>query len=88
MDKLIAVAVFDAAVGSFNRPFFVPSLGLALRSFADEVNRYDDNNPMSRHPNDFSLYKLGSYDEISGRFDSLDVPERLSLARDVQILED
>lgn len=87
MDKLIAVAVFDAAVGAFNRPFFVPAIGLAVRSFTDEVNRMEAGNTMCAHPADFTLFRLGTYSELTGRFESLDLPERLCLASDVLVKE-
>lgn len=77
MTTLIAVAVRDEALQAFNRPFFVNSLGLAIRSFEDECNRDSPDNPMKNHPNDFSLWHIGSYDEESGRLFSLDVPIRL-----------
>lgn len=60
------VAVLDAAVGGYSRPFFTPSIGAAVRSFIDEVNRQADDNQMSKHPQDFSLYHLGSFDDSTG----------------------
>lgn len=68
MAKLMVVAVRDSAVQAFNRPFFVPALGMAIRSFTDEVNRKGDDNPMSRHPDDFELWYLGMFDEEAGSF--------------------
>lgn len=78
------VSIFDNAVGAFNRPFFTPSRGVAIRSFVDEVKRPGDDNSMARHPNDFSLFYLGEFDDVSGRFSQLDVPERLMTAADAQ----
>lgn len=62
----VIVAVKDLAAQAFGQPFFVSSTGLALRSFRDEVNRRADDNQMSRHPEDFELYCIGTYDDESG----------------------
>lgn len=86
MTILYVVSVFDSALNAFGRPFFVPSTGVALRSFADEVNRpgaQPQENPMNAHPDDFSLYSLGTFDEESGEFKSPGRPELLVRAKDV-----
>lgn len=67
----LLVCVRDSAAKAFARPFAVPSTGLAVRSFADEVNRVDPANPaanpMNAHPNDFELYEIGTFDEDTGK---------------------
>ena len=59
--KLIVMAVFDSGAQAYGRPIFVPSVGLAERSFADEVNRGEQGNAMSQHAADFALYELGTF---------------------------
>lgn len=76
--------VKDLAVGAFGRPMFMQSSGQALRSFSDEVNRAADDNQMFKHPEDFSLFHLGSWDEETGVFDSIE-PEFLTAASTVFI---
>ena len=83
MATLLACAVRDEALQAFTRPFFVNSLGLAIRSFEDECNRKSDDNAMANHPKDFSLWHVGSYDEETGRLSALDVPVRLCDAASV-----
>ena len=39
--KYAVCAVKDRAVDAFNRPIYVPTIGVAIRSFTDEVNRKD-----------------------------------------------
>lgn len=63
-----AVAVFDKVAGFYQTPFFVPSRGLATRSFIDEVNRNDDKNQFFKHAADFDLYELGLFDDHTGLF--------------------
>lgn len=60
------VAVLDAAASTFGTPFFVVSTGQAVRSFKDEINRPAEDNPLNRHPEDFTLYCLGEYDDETG----------------------
>lgn len=62
----IVCAVRDAAAKAFNRPFTAPSTGVAIRSFASEVNRVDAANLMNTHPSDFELYEVGTFDEDTG----------------------
>lgn len=66
MTVLVVVAVMDRAVQGFGRPIYVPSLGVALRSFSDEVNRKGADNQMSQHPEDFDLYELCKFDDETG----------------------
>lgn len=83
MARLVITAVMDAAVGSYNRPFFVPTTGFANRSFADEVNRVAADNPMNAHPSDYSLWYLGEFDDVEGTFHPTVPPVLLSKAVDV-----
>lgn len=83
MSKLLCVAVFDSAVQAYNRPFFVPARGLAVRSFTDEVNRKAPDNVMNAHPGDFDLVLLGTWDEGEGEF--VNELTRTVLARGVDV---
>ncbi|AXH73021.1 MAG: nonstructural protein [Microviridae sp.] len=87
MAKVIACAVRDAASDSFNRPFFVPSIGLAIRSFTDEVNRVAPENVMHWHPEHFELFRIGMYDEDSGLLEALTPPMSLAIASNVRVKE-
>lgn len=79
---LYVVSVRDVAVESFSPPFTVVSLGLAIRMFGDECGKADS--PMFAHPEDFSLYHVGSFDEVSGRLISLDNPTQISRGVEVR----
>jgi hypothetical protein len=76
------VCVKDRAAEVFNRPFFVPHRNVAVRDFTDEVNRSAADNQLNKHPDDFDLYLLGTYDDNTGFF-NLDVPTVLVRAKDV-----
>lgn len=77
--KFVVCAVRDSAADCYNRPFFVASCGVAVRSFGDEVQRSAEDNAMNRHPEHFELWELGTYDDADASFELL--PKARSLAR-------
>lgn len=64
------VAVKDRCLDSYGSPIFVVTTGQAVRSFTDEVNRVDVNNQMNKHPKDFELYEVGTFDNDTGRIEN------------------
>lgn len=78
--KLLMYTVRDKAVGSFLPPFYVRAAGEALRSFTEAVNDVKSN--FAKYPDDFTLFCLGSFDDGSGMFDTVE-PQRVVSARDV-----
>lgn len=59
-------AIFDNKAEEFGPPFTVRHPIEAERHFSNAVNRKDPNNVYNTHPQDFDLYKLGSYDPATG----------------------
>jgi len=57
-------SVYDVKSGNYDRPLAFVTLGEAERSFADAVK--DPNTLISKHPADFRLDCIGSYDTESG----------------------
>lgn len=69
--EMIVVSIFDVAAGVYSRPVFCGTKGLAVRSFQDECRRAgtgDQLGDMQRHPEDFRLFLLGTFDDVQGRF--------------------
>lgn len=83
--KLNLCSVKDRAADAYGRPMFVPSTGVAIRSFSDEVNRSDAENQLYNHPDDFDLYEFGIFDDNTGTFEIYDQPKLLSLGKQVKI---
>lgn len=54
-------SVYDAKVEAYMQPFFSRSTGEAVRSFQDISS--DPNHMISKHPEDFFLYHLGTFDD-------------------------
>lgn len=59
--------VHDVKAETFMPPFFVPSKGLAIRAFEDCIN--SDDHHFGKHPADYTLFSLGSFDTDTGTFD-------------------
>lgn len=77
------VSVFDSALDEFGKPFIVQTRAVAARSFIQEANRSDPDNPVAKAPEDFGLYELGSFDSRSGRFENLEIPQLVVRAKDI-----
>ena len=77
------VSVKDGAANVFNRPFFVPHRNVAIRDFTDEVNRSAADNQLNKHPSDFDLYILGTFDDNLGTFVTESIPTVLVRGKDV-----
>lgn len=80
----VIISVKDTAAQAFGRPIFVPTTAVAVRSFRDEVNRKDSTDDMSRHPDDFELYEIGSFDDSNGIIAVLETPRLVARAKDLK----
>ena len=82
---MTVLAVKDRAAEAFARPMFVPSAGVGVRAFSDEVNRNNEENQMYAHPDDFDLYDIGIFDDSTGLFQLHDFPKVLARGKDVKV---
>jgi len=78
--KLTVFSIFDEKAQTFSKPFFLTHKGEAIRVFSDVVN--DEKSMIAKHPEDYKLYKLGSFDDVSGVMESLPMPEFINNATD------
>lgn len=69
MAKLKVFTVYDSKAEAYLQPFFMRSMGEALRGFQEVCN--DPQSNLCKYPGDFTLFEIGSYDEESGRLESL-----------------
>jgi hypothetical protein len=83
--KYAVCAVKDRAVDAFNRPLYVPTVGVAIRSFNDECNKKDSE--LNAHPEDYDFYELGQWDDQTAIYTPLDVPRVIARAQDIVIKE-
>lgn len=60
-------AVYDSKACFFGQPFFDQHVNSAIRNFSDAVN--DGSNPNNmwfKHPEDFSLFEIGDFNNETG----------------------
>lgn len=81
---LQAVAIKDTAADAFNLPAFVHSIGLAIRAFQDKINDHSRDNQMYTHPEDFNLFHIGTFDDHSGKFTSLQTPLQIAIGKQLR----
>lgn len=62
--KHMMFAIKDKAADAFLPPFFLPTESMALREFA--YCAQDPTHKFCQHKTDFSLYKLGSFEDGNG----------------------
>lgn len=78
--KLKIFSIYDSKVSAFGTPFFQRSTGEAVRAFTDAVNRKDSDNGFAMHPEDYTLFELGSWDDAMASVDMMDSPKSLGVA--------
>jgi len=80
---LQVVAVKDNAVNAFTQSVvLVPHVGASIREFIAAIN--DKDSSFGKHPQDYDLYHLGTFDNENGSFKNFDDPIRLSRGADVK----
>lgn len=67
-------ALRDRKADVFGRPVFVASVGSLIRELTDVVSG-GGQDTLARHPGDFALYRLGTFDDVKGVFDLLPLPD-------------
>lgn len=75
--RLNVYSVYDTASACYDRPFCFQSDGQALRAFLDICR--DKEHPIGKHPEDFSLFRIGTYDDNKGSLNP-EHPECLATA--------
>jgi hypothetical protein len=73
-----AYSIKDAKANVFSAPFFSINDQVALRSFQQAQN--DPNTTINQNPQDFSLYRLATFDDQSGELHPEKQPYYLSTA--------
>lgn len=61
---LVGYTVHDKKALTYGPPFWQATDGVAVRMFQELAN--DRSSTVGRHPADFALYRVGSYDDSTG----------------------
>lgn len=56
--------IYDAAIAAYQQPFYMRTIGEAIRAFSNVCN--DQAHEIGRHPDQFTLFHLGEYDDNTG----------------------
>lgn len=70
--------IYDDKAEVYLPPFYFKTIGEALRAFADSAN--DINHAFCKYPGDFTLFKLGVYDDAKASFETFSTPQAIGKA--------
>ena len=76
-------SIYDVKSCLYGQPFYSHNDNVAVRSFQDL--QADSSSMVHRHPDDFRLYKLGNFNDITGMMSCISVP---FLVLDLNLLKD
>ena len=71
--------VFDSKAAAYLTPFYAQTKGVAIRQFSDAING-DPTHNFARHPEDFTLFELGTYDDNTATFLTHETPQSIGVA--------
>jgi len=74
-------SVYDSAVGSYMRPFFCHNDPEAIRTFL--MAQKDEATPFFHHPEDYVLFYIGEFEEVTGLIKIPTSPRRVGSAPDL-----
>ena len=69
--------IYYSGVEAYLQPFFMAANGAAIRGFSEIVN--DPTHQFAKHPGDYTLFELGTYDDITAKFEMLPSPKSLGV---------
>lgn len=72
MNKVNAYCILDTKAKVYNSPYFLINDQVAVRQFQLVIK--DPESMISKYPEDYRLYKTGTFDMLTGKIESLDVP--------------
>lgn len=64
--KMNIYSVLDTKLGAFQGLFMDMTHDSAIRTFSDWVNEANPANKFNKHPEDFALYYVGAFHQVSG----------------------
>lgn len=73
-------AIYDTKAESYLQPFFSQTRGAAIRAFTDSVNDTTGESQFAKHPEDYTLFHLGHYDDQTSVITQNSTPQSLGVA--------
>ncbi len=76
--KFRLFTIFDTKAKAYLPPFCLGEVGQAIRHFGDSVNNKES--AFNKHPEDYTLFEIGVFDDNKGMVESYDGPDMISTA--------
>lgn len=76
--KVKMYTVYDQKAETHNSPLCYQTVGQALRAFTDAAN--DPNSAIAKHPEDYTLLEIGTFDDSRGTVEPHDKPHLIGSA--------
>lgn len=76
--RMYIVTIYDKRAQTYGGPMVFPTLGVAERAFADNVN--DPQSMINKHPEDYMMYLIGTFDTEKAIIIQADAHQLLSEA--------
>lgn len=70
--------VYDSQAQAHLPPFFLATDAMAKRAFSDAVN--DSSHQFAKHPSDYTLFRIGEYDDFTGVITHQELHDNFGLA--------
>lgn len=80
--KNLIFTIFDSKAEAFTKPFFMATVGTAIRAFSDALQ--DEKSDFARHSEDYTLFQIGEFDELKGVLTSLPSPRSIVSAVEIK----
>lgn len=81
--KMVILAIRDIRADVHGVPMFVPNIPAALRNLSDQVNTPGQDNMLYRHPEDFEVMEIGTFNDADASFELLSKPRQIATCRDM-----
>lgn len=71
-------SIYDEKAKMYQPPFMAHTKGQVIRTFTDIVN--EKGHPINQHPSDYTLFELGTFDNLTGKYECNKTPLSLGVA--------
>jgi len=65
--KIEIFGIWDDKAKAYMQPFYMQSVALGMRAFANSVNKPDSQ--INVNPEDYTLFHFGSFEDTTGKFE-------------------
>jgi len=82
---VLTFSVYDIKSKTFGQPFHAMTRGVAVRQFQELVNNPETT--INKHPDDFTLFEIGSFDDNTGEIKSMEEIGKQSVINALEVYE-